>query len=524
MKAIDLYSGIGGWTLGMKLNGIDHVRSYEWNKESNTTHNHNFGTSTEEIDIRKLDFKRQLPKPGTVDIVVGSPPCTQFSYANKGGNGDIQDGLIDMYQFLLVVNYLKPKYWAMENVPRVKDILIKVLEEDERFKPFKDLFNYIEVVDSSEYGTPQRRKRMIAGNFPYKLFESYKSQCSIRTFGEIINALKQDPVIDPIYGYRIPAIEIQDHIIEEPLNDEELRLNREAKTHHPIYNKMAFPEDLNRPSRTITSTCTRVSRESLVIKDGKNFRRLTVRERGMLMGFPITYQFYGNTFNAKLKMIGNAIPPVLTYYLFQSMKEIPTEKLVLINEVHDYVHVSPEEKVPYTEPDTLKNKYRDTRSFRLAIPMYRFGSGVRFELANSFSKSKEVSWNVNFFYGSSKKFYQVKLDHTKFEAIQNELNGEKKRIAKHLERVKILAQSIEQKKLQGVWTHRSNSHSHPYDIIDELSEVGQEVAKELNNVQFDRITLESVLGNSLNQKLHENQATVLSGILVGSIFNEHIKH
>ena len=284
MKCIDLYSGIGGWTLGMKLNGIEHIKSFEWNKDSNLTHNLNFGTDNQEIDIRKLDFYSSLPEVGSIDFVVGSPPCTQFSYSNKGGGGDIQDGLIDMYQFLCVVEYLKPKYWAMENVPRVKKILEKVLVEDEKFKRFKKMFNYLEVVDSSEYGTPQKRKRMIAGNFPFELFDAYKSKTESKTLGDVIKALSKETVIDPIYGYSISKDELTDHIKEEVLSFEELRINREAKSYHPVYNGMSFPERLDRPSRTITSTCTRVSRESLIIKQDNGFRRLTVRERGALMG------------------------------------------------------------------------------------------------------------------------------------------------------------------------------------------------------------------------------------------------
>ena len=85
---------------------------------------------------------------------------------------------------------------------------------------------------------------------------------------------------------------------------------------------MSFPDSLKRPSRTITSTCTRVSRESIVIQDGKKFRRLTLREKGCIQGFPITFQFYGNTHSNKQKMIGNSIPPILTYYLFQRMLKL----------------------------------------------------------------------------------------------------------------------------------------------------------------------------------------------------------
>jgi DNA (cytosine-5)-methyltransferase 1 len=521
VNCIDFYSGIGGWTLGMKLNGIEHIKSFEWNKDSNKTHNVNFGTNTEEIDIRKLDFK-SLPEVGSIDFVVGSPPCTQFSYANKGGGGNIQDGLIDMYQFLCVVEYLKPKYWAMENVPRVKKILEKVLDEDSKFKRFKKLFNYLEVIDSSEFGVPQKRKRMIAGNFPHQLFEAYKNQTVDRTLGDVLNSLKKDIIIDPIYNYALPKKEVTDHIIEEPLNYEELRLNRESKEFHAVYNGMSFPEKLDRPSRTITSTCTRVSRESLVIKNGVGYRRLTVRERGMLMGFPITYQYYGKTYNSKLKMIGNAIPPIVTYYLFQSMLEIPVEKLTLISDVKDYQHESPVEPIPVTQPDKVKFKYRDVRSFRLAIPEYRFGSGVRFELSNKHIDDI-CEWSVKFFYGSSKKINQVIFTDKKYKEILKILKTQSINLDAEILEITNYSKSISSKKLQQKWIHKYQEYTHPYQVLDKISELGLILKKGLSDIEVSNLEFTSIVGNNLNSKLFDNKHLIISGILVGYIFNKNIR-
>ena len=521
MNCIDFYSGIGGWTLGMKLNGIEHIKSFEWNKDSNKTHNVNFGTKTGEIDIRKLDFK-SLPEVGSIDFVVGSPPCTQFSYANKGGGGNIQDGLIDMYQFLCVVEYLKPRYWAMENVPRVKKILEKVLDEDSKFKRFKKLFNYLEVIDSSEFGVPQKRKRMIAGNFPHQLFEAYKNQTVDRTLGDVLNSLKKDIIIDPIYNYALPKKEVTDHIIEEPLNYEELRLNRESKEYHAVYNGMSFPEKLDRPSRTITSTCTRVSRESLVIKNGVGYRRLTVRERGMLMGFPITYQYYGKTYNSKLKMIGNAIPPIVTYYLFQSMLEIPVEKLTLISDVKDYQHESPVEPIPVTQPDKVKFKYRDVRSFRLAIAGYRFGSGVRFELSNKHIDDI-CEWSVKFFYGSSKKINQVIFTDKTYKEILKILKTQSINLDTEISEITNYSKSISSKKLQQKWTHKYQEYTHPYQVLDKISELGLILKKGLSNIEISDLELTSITGNNLNSKLFDNKHLIISGILIGYIFNKNIR-
>jgi DNA (cytosine-5)-methyltransferase 1 len=176
-NAIDLYSGIGGWSLGYKLAGVNIVSSYEYWKPAIKTHEKNFNSKVIGHNIRKLNYSEL---PSKVDFIVGSPPCTQFSYSNKGGGGDLEDGLKDLYAFLKIVKKIKPKYWAMENVPRVSKILSKVLDEDDDFKPFKELFNFNEVVSADDYGLPQARKRMIAGFFPFELFKKYKENLAFR--------------------------------------------------------------------------------------------------------------------------------------------------------------------------------------------------------------------------------------------------------------------------------------------------------------------------------------------------------
>jgi DNA (cytosine-5)-methyltransferase 1 len=158
MRAIDLYSGIGGWALGLSMAGIDTVESYEWWDQANETFALNFGRSPLQVDIRSLPLDAF---PTDVDIVVGSPPCTQFSFANRGGNGDIADGLKDVHKFLEVVDRIKPQFWAMENVPRVAGILERELSFGGSLQRFSELVRVITIVDMSEYGLPQRRRRMI---------------------------------------------------------------------------------------------------------------------------------------------------------------------------------------------------------------------------------------------------------------------------------------------------------------------------------------------------------------------------
>lgn len=73
MRALDFYSGVGGWTVGMRLAGIDVVRSYEWWQPASLTNNSNNGHGDPLCDVRSLPLE---DLPSDIDLVVGSPPCT----------------------------------------------------------------------------------------------------------------------------------------------------------------------------------------------------------------------------------------------------------------------------------------------------------------------------------------------------------------------------------------------------------------------------------------------------------------
>lgn len=248
LRAVDLYSGVGGWALGLRLAGIDVIASYERWGMANETNFKNNRHQAQTVDIRRLSLG---DLPSGIDIVVGSPPCTQFSFSNRGGNGDIEDGLEDIKKFLTIVDHLKPKFWAMENVPRVAKILEQELSPKGRLSKFRHLNIVPKIINMESFGLPQRRQRCIAGNFDFDLLNSYAVGMTRRTLGGVIQALAANRVIDPIYGLVLNKRDLRDHVAEDALNDEEMRINRASKMLHPVYNAMSFPDQLSRSVRTI---------------------------------------------------------------------------------------------------------------------------------------------------------------------------------------------------------------------------------------------------------------------------------
>lgn len=528
LRAIDLYSGVGGWGLGLRLAGIEVVASYELWGPANETNFKNNRHQAQTADIRRLSLD-ELPK--NIDIVVGSPPCTQFSFSNRGGNGDIADGMKDIVKFLTIVDHLKPKAWAMENVPRVAQIIEKEMRPGGRLRRFRHLNVTPHVVNMEEFGLPQRRLRCLAGSFNFDLLKSYCAQTPERTLGEVVAALASNPAIDPIFGLTLAKENLRDHLVEDFLNAEEVRINRANKTGHPVYNSMPFPDRLDRSVRTITATCTRVSRESIVIEDpakSKSFRRLTIRERASLQGFPITFQFYGSNYSQKLRMVGNAVPPVLTYYVAHAFRGTAPKK------VPSFAQQAIKLRMPATlpsdaRPDRAGAHYPTNRKFRFAISSLRLKSGVRFELVNAFKKHHQC-WQVNFYFGSSKSIHSLSLDRALQKRILQRL-PEPEKSALNIEIAALVEtlDGVDVVRMQSIWNRTGLGRTTPFMLLDTLDEFGARLTKmiETNRPAAEALiakVVEAEHGNARKKpvgisKLVRNAPLIVAGLLVGSVTN-----
>jgi DNA (cytosine-5)-methyltransferase 1 len=531
VRAIDLYAGIGGWSLGLRLAGVEVVASYEWWQPAIDTHNGNHGGTLTPMDIRKLALE---DLPSDIDLVVGSPPCTEFSYSNRGGSGDIVEGMKDLVKFLEVVEHLKPRYWALENVPRVAEVLARGFSDPKHtLYRFRHLEPQIEIVDFSDYGAPQSRRRCIAGNIPFDLIHAYKGRLPARTLGDVVEGLaRRDVVVDPVWRVELPPEALTETQAEAPLNAEEQRMNSESKLFHPVYNNMAFPDRLDQPARTVTATCTRVSRESIVIADPKakgRFRRLTIRERACLQGFPITYQFYARSFAEKAKMVGNAIPPTFTHLVALAAQGVQADRVEGFAAAGRQLRL-PETAAPVTAPDTEGRSYPARRGFRAALPGLRFKSGMRFDLSNEVHAGG-TEWRVRFFFGPSKDIREVELDGSTWAELRRELAGPdfaafRARLVKAEQELAATSPQA----LQDRWTHRAEGVS-PFEVVDLLGSLASDLVTVLKQqmkadpapVQaFVRQRAESAPGTGPTpglRKVEQYAVEVLAGLIIGDWFN-----
>lgn len=152
LPILDLFCGAGGFSTGFLQAGFDVKYAIDNNPRVQETFEYNHSqTKFILADIKELDpndFK-------DVDIIIGSPPCQEFSYANN--KGDPNKGMELVKIFLEWVKIIKPKFWIMENVPAVEKYL------KWRITGFN--IPIIKILNAADYGVPQRRKRMFAGKY-----------------------------------------------------------------------------------------------------------------------------------------------------------------------------------------------------------------------------------------------------------------------------------------------------------------------------------------------------------------------
>ena len=204
LKAIDLFAGAGGLSLGLELAGIDVVGAVEYCPKAVATYKHNFPDHAETTkceDITKwspvemedlIKDEMGLTKDD-IDIIAGGPPCPGFSNIGRskiisllrdGGldkwawgdkNADelrhtfIQDPRNQLFmEFVAYVEHFEPRWFIMENVPgmltskiEAKGSVLKIVDVVE--KAFKDIGYKCEVEPlwANDYGVPQTRQRVI---------------------------------------------------------------------------------------------------------------------------------------------------------------------------------------------------------------------------------------------------------------------------------------------------------------------------------------------------------------------------
>ena len=313
IRVASLFCGCGGSDLGL-LGGFKYlgknykrlpfeiVYAIDNDKYAVETYNANFKHPAVCEDITMVNFA-DVPE---VDMMIGGFPCQSFSTVNP--TKDTNDARANLYKE--IVRFLqekRPKYFICENVKgfltlQKGAIIQKIVKE---FSECGYNIQY-KLIKAVEYGIPQRRERVIIVgirkdiNFQYSYPEPICSE---------VNATPLSSVIDKL------DIEEQKYYFSQKA----VQGVKNAKNNM----KRGLWQDLNAPCLTLTSHLAKVSMNSrdpilLVNAEKELYRRFTPREAARIQSFPDTFKLHSSEAKS-YKQIGNAIPPVMMWYIANNL-------------------------------------------------------------------------------------------------------------------------------------------------------------------------------------------------------------
>ena len=278
---IDLFAGIGGFHLGMRVNGGVCVFANEWDKFSAQTYKAWTGCNVlTTTDIRDLDYGSIIP---THDILCAGFPCQPFSIAGvskknslgrKHGFQDVDQGNL-FFAICDIVSEKRPPILLLENVKNLKSHdkgkTWKIIQESINSLNYELKF---EIVDAQSW-VPQHRERIFMVCFDRAKFT--KSEIEAFAFPE-----------RPKKKQKLESILEKNPDKKYMLSDNLwLYLQDYAKKHQAAGNGFGFglvgAGDI---SRTMSARYYKDGSEILVKQPyWRNPRRLTPFEASRLMGF-----------------------------------------------------------------------------------------------------------------------------------------------------------------------------------------------------------------------------------------------
>ena len=300
MKCVDIFSGCGGMSLGFGAAGFEVVAAIDNWDEALEVYSDNFDHQVIRHDLGDEEVAVKLIREFSPNIIIGGPPCQDFSSAGKRnetlGRADLT------YSFAEIVCQIMPDWFVMENVQRIvkSRILSDVIEQ---YSAAGYGLTAV-ILDASYCGAPQARRRFFlighindGHNFLTPLLAASLSESPMTMRNYFGDRLGID------YYYRHPR-----------------NYNRRA-----IYS-------MDEPSATIRGVNRPVPRGyQRHPLDPVNIAKVAVRplttaERAQVQTFPKRFKFVGTKTKIE-QMIGNAVPPILAKFVakailsYENMKE-----------------------------------------------------------------------------------------------------------------------------------------------------------------------------------------------------------
>lgn len=308
MKAVDLFCGCGGLSLGLTKSGIDVIAGFEnWN-EAIKIYELNFNHKIYNLDLGDIENAVGEISKLKPDLLAGGPPCQDFSSAGKRNEKLGRADLTVCYAKIILG--VTPKWFLMENVDRAAKS--KAFEEAKNLLSKEYGITQV-ILDASFCGVPQRRKRV------FLIGKKGEADGFLDTF--ISKRLSGKPLT--VKEYLGNNIEVEYYY-------------RHARSYA---RRGIFSVD--EPSPTIRGVNRPIPpsykfHQGDATNDLSKVRPLTTKERSLIQTFPPSFKWSDLPKSTLEQIIGNAVPVNLAKFVGRAImayenriKQTPKNKTVI---------------------------------------------------------------------------------------------------------------------------------------------------------------------------------------------------
>ncbi len=319
LKVASLFCGCGGTDVGLlgnfdflgkhyASNNMEIVYANDIDDNACRIFEENFGIKPDNRDIRQIN-SNELPD---FDILTGGFPCQSFSIIaqNPKRLGVKDDRGKLFFEMCRILKDKQPKCFIAENVKGLltanqKSAFPLIMEE------FKNSGYDVKhmVLNSANYGVPQKRERVIIVGFRKDLKIDFTFPNQVITDEDLFEPLKKviENTVDEKYYF-------SDRAVEGMMKKRE-KMNK------------GRAQDIEKPCNTVGAHLAKVSLNSTdpVLMLENRYRRFTPREVARIQSFPEKFELVGSE-SAQYRALGNAIPPVMIWYVANKVQKSLAEK------------------------------------------------------------------------------------------------------------------------------------------------------------------------------------------------------
>ena len=308
LKVASLFCGCGGTDVGLlgdfdfqgkhyNSNNIEIVYANDIDDNACNIFKENFGIIPDNRDIREVKAE-EIPE---FDILTGGFPCQSFSIIAQNpkrlGVKDERGKLF--FEMCRILRERQPKCFIAENVKGIltankKSAFPLIIKE------FEDSGYDVQysLLNAAKFGVPQKRERVI-----------------IVGFRKDLNVKFDFPEVEIVNENKfVPLKTVIEKQVDEKYYFSEKAVAGMMKKRESMNKGRA--QDIDKPCNTVGAHLAKVSLNSTdpVLMERGRYRRFTPREVARIQSFPENFKLVGSE-SAQYRALGNAIPPVMLWYV-----------------------------------------------------------------------------------------------------------------------------------------------------------------------------------------------------------------